>query len=72
MSNLKMKPEFNDLPEDQASAGGGHGSYSDPDEAGDAGALLRNPLGGRRLRLAGHAPRLAPPSDDGFHMFRVY
>jgi len=72
MSNLKMKPEFNDLPEDQATAGGSHGGHGGQTEASDPGALLCNPLGGRRLRRSGRALRLAPPSDDGFHLFRVY
>lgn len=69
MSNLKMKPEFNDIPGEQVTAGGsdcGRGEASDP------GTLECNPMGRRRLRRFGHTRRLAPPRDDGFHLFRVY
>jgi hypothetical protein len=69
MNSLQMKPEFNDLPGAPVSAGGGN---SDHGAAGDAGAVLCNPMGSRRLRRSGRALRLAPPSDDGFHLFRVY
>jgi hypothetical protein len=70
MSDLKMKPEFNDLQGAQVSDGGdSHGAQT---EASNPGALLCNPMGGRRLRRSGQPLRLAPPSDDGFHLFRVY
>jgi hypothetical protein len=72
MSNLKMKPEFNDLQGQQANAGSSRDNHGAPAEASNPGALLFNPMGGRRLRRSGQALRLAPPSDDGFHLFRVY
>jgi hypothetical protein len=72
MSNLKMKPEFNDLQGEQVSAGGGRESHGAQTQASNPGALLFNPMGGRRLRRSGQPLRLAPPSDDGFHLFRVY
>jgi hypothetical protein len=71
MSNLTMKPEFNDLTGEQSVAAGAPGAAGQ-NQAADPGVLACNPLGGRRLRRAGLTPRLAPPSDDGFRLFRVY
>ena len=72
MSNLKMKPEFNDLQGEPADAAGGGDNDRAQPESSNPGALLCNPLGGRRLRRSGQPLQLAPPSDDGFHLFRVY
>jgi hypothetical protein len=71
MSDLEMKPEFNDLQGAQVTGGGGE-SHGAQTEACNPGASLCNPMGGRRLRRSGQLLRLAPPSDDGFHLFRVY
>jgi hypothetical protein len=65
MNSLQLKPEFNDLPNGEQPK-----CAANPGPAPEA--ALCNPAGGRRLRRRVRATHLAPPRDDGFHLFRVY
>ena len=67
MNALQLKPEINEIPSSERSLAGAHAgqpSYS--------GAALENPASAFGRRRRARATRLAPPRDDGFHLFRVY
>ena len=66
MSTLNLRPEFQ-LAGDLDSA---HGVAAVEQAALDGHERDSTPLRGARRRLYG--TRLLAPSDDGFHLFRVY
>lgn len=67
MSKLNLRPEYH-LASDDDSVHGVPAREQAATEGDDRGSTLL--LRGARRRL--HATRLRSPSDDGFHLFRVY
>jgi hypothetical protein len=66
MSELQLKPEFENGP--GAATPRGLGSADDA----SASTSARDRVQGRGVRRRFGAARLRLPTDDGFHLFRVY
>ena len=67
MSNLQLKPEFENVPESDTLRG--TTASNDATAAADAAGSGSNGRGGRRRS---DAARLRIRMDDGFRLFRVY